>query len=64
MREFASKESENLTCLKATPEVVGVWYVDADDWKTMVREMPLNAYGKLIKPWPGGFFEEGLREVF
>jgi len=25
--------------------------------------MPLNERGELIKDWPGGFFEEGLREV-
>jgi len=64
MREWASVGSEDPSSFPVTPEVVGVWYVDADDWQTMAREMPLNVYGKLIKPWPGGFFEEGLREVF
>ena len=29
----------------------------------MVREMPLNARGELVKAWPGGFFEEALREA-
>ncbi|WP_129125933.1 AAA family ATPase [Geomonas oryzae] len=64
MREYASGGSDTPSSLHPTPEAVGVWYVDADDGQTMVREMPLNEFGKLIKPWPGGFFEEGLREVF
>jgi len=25
--------------------------------------MPLNERGELVKAWPGGFFEEGLRET-
>jgi hypothetical protein len=26
--------------------------------------MPLNEAGELVKAWPGGFFEEGLKEQF
>ncbi|OQB68771.1 MAG: hypothetical protein BWX92_03906 [Deltaproteobacteria bacterium ADurb.Bin135] len=32
--------------------------------KSIVREMPLNERGELVKAWPGGFFEEGLKEIF
>jgi hypothetical protein len=26
--------------------------------------MPLNEAGELVKAWPGGFFDEGLKELF
>lgn len=47
---------------KAEPKDVAVYYVEIDEDQTIVREMPLNEAGELIKAWPGGFFEEGLRE--
>ncbi|RJR29963.1 MAG: hypothetical protein C4576_34400 [Desulfobacteraceae bacterium] len=47
-----------------TPKDVCVLYVEPDGSKSIVREMPLNEHGELVKAWPGGFFEEGLREVF
>jgi hypothetical protein len=46
------------------PEDVMVLYVEPDGPRSIVREMPLNEKGELVKAWPGGFFEEGLREVF
>ena len=46
------------------PEDVMVLYVEPDGGRSIVREMPLNARGELVKAWPGGFFEEGLREIF
>ena len=45
------------------PQDVAVVYVQADGPRSIVREMPLNERGELLKQWPGGFFEEGLREV-
>jgi hypothetical protein len=45
-------------------EDVMVLYVEPDGGRSIIREMPLNARGELIKAWPGGFFEEGLREIF
>jgi predicted ATPase len=42
---------------------VSVLYVEAKDSGSVVREMELNARGEFVKAWPGGFFEEGLREV-
>ncbi len=46
------------------PEDVMILYVEPDGRQSIVRPMPLNARGELVLAWPGGFFEEGLREVF
>ena len=46
------------------PDDVMVLFVEPDGPKSIVREMPLNERGELVKAWPGGFFEEGLREIF
>ena len=46
------------------PEDVMVLFVEPDGSQSIVREMPLNERGELVKAWPGGFFEEGLREIF
>lgn len=47
-----------------TPNDVCILYVEPQGDQSIVREMPLNARGELAKGWPGGFFEEGLREQF
>lgn len=47
-----------------TPADISVLYVEPDGTRSIVREMPLNELGELVKSWPGGFFEEGLREQF
>ena len=49
---------------KVRPEDVMVLFVEPDGPQSIVREMPLNERGELVKAWPGGFFEEGLREIF
>jgi len=49
---------------KIRPEDVMVLFVEPDGPRSIIREMPLNEHGDLVKAWPGGFFEEGLREVF
>ncbi len=46
------------------PQDIAVLYVEPDGARSIIREMPLNERGELVKAWPGGFFEEGLREVF
>lgn len=45
------------------PSDVSVIYVENIGKESIVREMPLNEKGELVRDWPGGFFEEGLREV-
>ena len=53
---------------EGAPEVrvedVNVLFVEPDGAETLIREMPLNEMGELVKAWPGGFFEEDLREIF
>ncbi|MBD2028232.1 AAA family ATPase [Leptolyngbya sp. FACHB-711] len=51
-------------CLPVTPDDICVLYVDPVGPSSIVQEMPLNKRGELVKAWPGGFFEEGLEEVF
>lgn len=46
-----------------SPKDVAVLYVEPNGSRSIVREMPLNERGELIRDWPGGFFEEGLREL-
>jgi len=48
---------------KLSPSKVAVLYVENLGKESIVREMPLNEKGESIRDWPGGFFEEGLREV-
>ncbi len=63
MRETATGKLEHPE-YALTPDDVSVLYVESIDGRSIVREMPLNEYGELVVPWPGGFFEEGLREMF
>ena len=48
---------------KLSPNQIVVLYVENRGKESIVREMPLNERGELTHDWPGGFFEEGLREV-
>lgn len=63
MRETANGTQQNPE-LRLTPKDIIVLYVEPVGSQSIIREMPLNRYGELMKAWPGGFFEEGLREVF
>jgi len=60
MRETYQQKETGLPPI--TPADVSVLYVEPDGARSIIREMPLNELGELIKSWPGGFFEEGLRE--
>lgn len=62
MRESFNGKDTGLP--QVTPDDVAVLYVEPDGTRSIVREMPLNELGELVKSWPGGFFEEGLREQF
>lgn len=46
------------------PEDVMVLFVEPRESGSVVREIELTKRGELASAWPGGFFEEGLREVF
>ena len=60
IRETYHKQDTGLP--KIAPTDVSILYVEPDGLRSIVREMPLNDLGELVKSWPGGFFEEGLRE--
>ncbi len=62
MRETHLCKQTHLPSIK--PEDIAVLYIEPDGTRSIVREMPLNEMGELVKSWPGGFFEEGLREQF
>jgi hypothetical protein len=62
MRETYQRKETGVPSV--TPADVSVLYVEPDGTRSIVREMPLNELGELVKSWPGGFFEEGLREQF
>lgn len=62
MRESFNRKDTGLPSL--APNDISVLYVEPDGTRSIVREMPLNELGELVKSWPGGFFEEGLREQF
>lgn len=62
MRETYQRKETGLPAI--TSADVSVLYVEPDGARSIVREMPLNELGELVKSWPGGFFEEGLREQF
>jgi len=47
-----------------TANDVSILFVEPDGARSIVRHMPLNVLGELVKNWPGGFFEEGYREMF
>jgi uncharacterized membrane protein YgcG len=63
MRETAEQRLPD-GCRPVRPDQVMVLFVEPDGARSIIREMPLNERGELVKAWPGGFFEEGLREVF
>jgi predicted ATPase len=46
------------------PEDVSVLFVEPYNDSSIVREMSLNKRGELVKAWPGGFFEQELKEIF
>lgn len=49
--------------LPLRPDDVSVLYVENLGDHSVVQRMPINENGQLVRDWPGGFFEEGLREV-
>ncbi|MDM7926512.1 MAG: AAA family ATPase, partial [bacterium] len=58
----AGKLPEGL--IPVSPSDVMVLFVEPNDRGSIIHEMPLNERGELIKPWPGGFFEEDFQELF
>ena len=46
------------------PEDVAVLFVEPDGSQSLVREMPLNERGELVKAWPGGFLKRACGRSF
>lgn len=46
------------------PEDVAVLYVEPGEEGAKVRELPVDANGEFTCNWPGGFFEERMKELF
>ena len=47
-----------------SPEDVAVLYVQPDEKGAQVIEIPVTEDGDFKNPWPGGFFEESIKELF
>ena len=62
MRETYHGEQQGELAVR--PSDISILFVEREADRTLVRPMPLNEVGELVKAWPGGFFEEGLREQF
>ena len=61
IRETSEGRNEGRPAI--TPNDVSVIYVENNGDHSVIHEMPINEKGELIRDWPGGFFEEGIREV-
>lgn len=46
------------------PEDIAVIYVEKDGGESICKELRLDENGDFLDAWPGGFFEEGYREMF
>jgi len=66
MRRIRETHSKTLPegATPVTSKDVSILFVEPDGARSIIREMPLNDRGELVKAWPGGFFEEGYRELF
>ena len=53
---FQQKPDEKINDLE-------IYFFDKQENDTAVRHLRLDHEGRLIDDWPGGFFEEGIREV-
>ena len=42
---------------------IEIYFFDRQENETAVRHLRLDQEGRLVDDWPGGFFEEGIREV-
>jgi predicted ATPase len=63
IRETSTQKLPN-GVLPVRPEDVTVLFVEPDGSRSIIHEMPIDEKGDLVKPWPGGFFEEDFKELF
>jgi hypothetical protein len=64
--DFSSwSDSLKLACPKGIkPEDIAVLYVQPGDEGAELIELPVDANGEFTCDWPGGFFEERIKELF
>jgi hypothetical protein len=64
--DFSSwSESLKLACPKGIkPQDIAVLYVKPGDEGAELIELPVDANGEFTCDWPGGFFEERIKELF
>ncbi len=63
IRECFAKE-ENLAGHYVTSKDVAIVYIEKYEGATISTLLELGSDGRLLDPWPDGFFEEGFRERF
>jgi hypothetical protein len=47
-----------------SPDDVAVLYVQSGENGAQLTNLPIDMYGEFVGDWPGGFFEERLKEIF
>lgn len=60
----ASTGKEEATDLKVAPDSIALLFVETVDGRSHYRPITIGDRGKLKDEWPGGFFEERLKELF
>ena len=50
--------------LRSSSEDIKIVYIEKHDGATITSDLELGEDGRLLDPWPEGFFEEGFRERF
>lgn len=70
MRE-STRGRHSMTYGRVTPDEIGFYFVlpprnlrDGTPVGSQILELPTDEYGRFLKPWPGGFFEESFNEIF
>ena len=64
IRQTTNKDSDIPEGCKISPKDVAVLYVQPGKNGAEVIEIPVTEDGDFKNPWPGGFFEESIKELF
>ena len=64
IRQTTSKDSALPEGCEIRPEDIAVLYVEPGEKGAQVIEIPVTEDGDFDRPWPQGFFEESMKELF
>jgi predicted ATPase len=65
VRESTEKKADYPKDLpKITPDDISIIFVEPTPKGSVARVLRMDVRGRLIDPWPGGFFEESFNEIF